>query len=144
MTFKEFNAHTNIVTVKTSGHVYAYDAIEQLCIQPKNWRDLITDAPFTRADILTLQDPQQPTLKDISRFHYTLNGIVPISEQQPGKYTAASNSMAGRILKELDGTETSVLPSIRAPEAAPLASSSSAKGGREFHHFSTGTDLTIC
>jgi peptidyl-prolyl cis-trans isomerase-like protein 2 len=115
--------------------VYAYDAIDQLCIQPRNWKDLITDVPFTRADILTLQDPHRPLLKDISRFHYTLAGIAAPTKKAEIK--ATSNSMTGRILKQLEESDASVLPSIRAPEPSAMALGKKLSA-KESYHFSTG------
>lgn len=50
-----FTDHTHIVAVKTTGNVYAWDAVEQLCVKPKNWKDLLTDEPFTRKDIIHIQ-----------------------------------------------------------------------------------------
>jgi hypothetical protein len=32
-------------------------AIRELNIKAKNWKDLLTDEPFTRADLITIQDP---------------------------------------------------------------------------------------
>lgn len=32
-------------------------AVRELNIKAKNWKDLLTDEPFTRADIITIQDP---------------------------------------------------------------------------------------
>jgi len=52
-----FTEHTHIVAVRPSGNVYAWDAVEQLNIKPKNWKDLLTDEPFVRRDIIHLQDP---------------------------------------------------------------------------------------
>ena len=52
-----FTESTHIVAVKTSGHVYAYDAIRELNIKPKFMKDLMTDQPFTRKDIIHIQDP---------------------------------------------------------------------------------------
>ena len=34
-------------------------ALEELCIKPKNYRDLISDEPFARKDIITIQDSQK-------------------------------------------------------------------------------------
>lgn len=50
-----FTPHTHIVAVKTTGNVYCYEAIEELCIKPKNWKDLIDDTPFKRSDIIHIQ-----------------------------------------------------------------------------------------
>ena len=54
---KVFTDSTHIVAVKTTGNVYCYQAIDELCVKPKNWKDLITDEKFTRKDLVTLQDP---------------------------------------------------------------------------------------
>jgi peptidyl-prolyl cis-trans isomerase-like protein 2 len=32
-------------------------AVEELNIKPKNWKDLLDDTPFTRKDIIHIQDP---------------------------------------------------------------------------------------
>ena len=64
---KVFTESTHIVAVKTSGHVYCYQAVDELNIKAKNWkcaprharrcasdltarvrRDLLTDEPFKR------------------------------------------------------------------------------------------------
>ena len=37
-----FTEHTHIVAIKTSGNVYCWEAVEQLCLKPKSLRDLIT------------------------------------------------------------------------------------------------------
>ena len=50
-----FTPHTHIVAVRTSGNVYCYEALEELCIKPKNWKDLIDDTPFKRSDIIHIQ-----------------------------------------------------------------------------------------
>ena len=41
--FKVFTPHTRIIAIKTSGHVYCFEAIDQLCYKTKNLRDLLTD-----------------------------------------------------------------------------------------------------
>ena len=55
VTFKVFNENTHIVAVKTTGNVYAYECIERLNVKPKNFRDLLTDEPFSRSDIIDIQ-----------------------------------------------------------------------------------------
>jgi hypothetical protein len=70
VTGKVFTEHTHIVAVKPTGNVYAWDSVDQLCIKPKNWKDLLTDEPFTRKDIITLQDPLNMTAKLITDFDH--------------------------------------------------------------------------
>jgi hypothetical protein len=75
VTFKEFTRHSHIVAIATSGNVcasvapchlllspdccavnrYSWDAVEELNIKARNFTDLLTAQPFTRADIITLQ-----------------------------------------------------------------------------------------
>lgn len=53
-----------------AGNVYSYDAIDELCVKPKNWKDLLTEEPFTRKDIIHIQDPLNVSGKLISDFHH--------------------------------------------------------------------------
>jgi peptidyl-prolyl cis-trans isomerase-like protein 2 len=82
ITFKVFNEHTKIVAIKTTGNVYCYEAIETLNIKPKYWKDLLTDVPFTRKDIIVLQDPHHIESRDINKFHYITHAI-PVSLPKP-------------------------------------------------------------
>jgi peptidyl-prolyl cis-trans isomerase-like protein 2 len=50
-----FTQFSHIVAIKTTGNVYSYDAIEELNIKPKNWRDLLTGEPFKKEDIIHIQ-----------------------------------------------------------------------------------------
>lgn len=52
-----FTESTHIVAIKTSGNVYAYEAVQELNIKPKFMKDLLTDQPFIRKDIIHIQDP---------------------------------------------------------------------------------------
>ena len=54
VTFKTFNENTHIVAIKVSGNVYEAETIERLNAKTKNWRDLLSDEPFTRKDIIDL------------------------------------------------------------------------------------------
>eukprot|EP00285_Hemiselmis_virescens_P005357 CAMPEP_0173398816 /NCGR_PEP_ID=MMETSP1356-20130122/43052_1 /TAXON_ID=77927 ORGANISM="Hemiselmis virescens, Strain PCC157" /NCGR_SAMPLE_ID=MMETSP1356 /ASSEMBLY_ACC=CAM_ASM_000847 /LENGTH=251 /DNA_ID=CAMNT_0014358397 /DNA_START=12 /DNA_END=763 /DNA_ORIENTATION=- len=68
--FKTFSPHTAIVANKKSGHVYCQEAVDQLNFKPKNFKDLMTDEPFARTDIVTLQDPQGNDHRDIATFEH--------------------------------------------------------------------------
>jgi peptidyl-prolyl cis-trans isomerase-like protein 2 len=52
---KVFTEFTHIVAVKTTGNVFCYEAIKELNIKTKNWKELLTEEPFTRADLITIQ-----------------------------------------------------------------------------------------
>ena len=60
VTGTRFGDHTRVVALRTTGHVYAGNAIETLCVARRVWRDLLDDSPFSRADIMVLQDVADP------------------------------------------------------------------------------------
>ncbi|KAJ2669586.1 cyclophilin peptidyl-prolyl cis-trans isomerase Cyp8 [Coemansia sp. RSA 1085] len=60
VTFKQFSEFTKIAANKKSGNVYLWSTIEEFNIKPGSWVDLVTSEPFTRQDIVILQDPQNP------------------------------------------------------------------------------------
>jgi len=68
--FNIFNKNSHIVAVKATGNVFSFEAIDELNIKNKNWKDLLTDEPFTRKDLITIQDPQNLDKFNISKFLY--------------------------------------------------------------------------
>jgi hypothetical protein len=57
--------------------------LEELNIKPKSWKDLLTDEPFTRKDIIHIQDPLN--LQVLHRYALLLlgaNQCVPYSHAQ--------------------------------------------------------------
>ena len=96
VTYKVFNENTHIVAVRTTGNVYSMEvgrewladltpllphshpsgqAVERLNLKPSNMRDLITDEPFTRADLVTLQDPTDLDKFNMSTFHHIKHSL---------------------------------------------------------------------
>jgi peptidyl-prolyl cis-trans isomerase-like protein 2 len=71
---KTFTDSTHIVAVKTSGNVFCYQAIDELCVKPKFWRDLLTDEKFTRKDLITIQDPMNLTGRILDTFEHVKRG----------------------------------------------------------------------
>lgn len=49
--------------------------MEQLNIKVNNWRDLLTDEEFTRADLITIQNPDDLTKFNISQFHHVKKNL---------------------------------------------------------------------
>ena len=72
---KTFTDSTRIVAVKTTGNVYCAEAVEELCVKPKNWKDLLTDEPFKRSDLITLQDPLDVKSRALDSFDHVKRGI---------------------------------------------------------------------
>ena len=52
---KVFTEHTHIVAVKTTGNVFCWEAVEELNVKAKNWKDLLSEESFTRKDIIQIQ-----------------------------------------------------------------------------------------
>ncbi|GBN08273.1 Peptidyl-prolyl cis-trans isomerase-like 2, partial [Araneus ventricosus] len=73
--FKVFNENSHIVAVKTTGNVFSYEAVEQLNLRSKNFKDLLTDEPFTKNDIITIQDPSNLEKFNFNNFHHVKNKL---------------------------------------------------------------------
>lgn len=87
--FKPLTKNSHIVGIAKTGNVYSMEAIEQLNIKTKNWKDLITDEPIERKDIIILQDPQNLSKFNISNFHHVKENLRVETEGiiQIKKYT---------------------------------------------------------
>uniref|UniRef100_A0A803KY99 PPIase cyclophilin-type domain-containing protein n=1 Tax=Chenopodium quinoa TaxID=63459 RepID=A0A803KY99_CHEQI len=73
---KVFTEFTHIVAVKTTGNVFCYEAIKELNIKTKNWKELLTDEPFTRDDLITIQNPNElDTKKALAEFDHVKKGL---------------------------------------------------------------------
>jgi peptidyl-prolyl cis-trans isomerase-like protein 2 len=59
-----------------------YQAVEQLNIKAKNWKDLLNDEPFQRKDLITLQDPNNIEKFNLSTFHHLKNNLKVENEGQ--------------------------------------------------------------
>ena len=70
-----FTESTHIVAVRTSGNVYCHDALAELNFKPKNWRDLLSDTPFTRKDVIVIQDPLNLSGRVLAQFDHVKKGI---------------------------------------------------------------------
>ncbi|OMP01817.1 hypothetical protein COLO4_11575 [Corchorus olitorius] len=72
---KVFTEYTHIVAVKTTGNVFCYEAIKELNIKTKNWKELLTDEPFTKEDIITIQNPNALDSKVTLDFDHVKNSL---------------------------------------------------------------------
>lgn len=74
--FKLFNQYSKIVANKKSGNVYSHEAYEQLNLKPNNFRDLLSNEPFKKDDIVIIQDPARADTKwNVSEFHHVKNKL---------------------------------------------------------------------
>ncbi|XP_076656738.1 RING-type E3 ubiquitin-protein ligase PPIL2 [Halictus rubicundus] len=106
--FKLFTKHSHIVAIKTTGNVFSYEAVEQLNIKTRNWKDLLTDESFERKDIITIQDPNNATKFNLSTFHHIKNNIKVEDEEtikernNPNAKLKTVSMETKEILAELD------------------------------------------
>lgn len=80
-------------------------SLQLLAIKPKTWRDLVTDDPFERSDIITIQDPSNLAARDASQFDYVRNEKKVNEEDAQGDPLRGINveaaGGAGKVLKML-------------------------------------------
>ncbi|XP_052205283.1 peptidyl-prolyl cis-trans isomerase CYP65 isoform X2 [Diospyros lotus] len=106
---KVFTEFTHIVAVKTTGNVFCYEAIKELNIKTKNWKELLTDEPFSKEDLITIQNPHALDSKVLVEFDHVKNSYkIDDEEIEKMKSDPTYNiNLSGDIkemLKEL-GTE---------------------------------------
>lgn len=134
--FKLFTKHSHIVANKTTGNVFSYEAVEQLNIKTRNWKDLLNDEPFTRKDIITIQDPNNATKFNLSTFHHIKNNIKVEDEEtikersNPNAKLKTVSMETKEILAELDRDYKQ--PEPKAKDSKPKADKFNAA------HYSTG------
>jgi peptidyl-prolyl cis-trans isomerase-like protein 2 len=103
ITFKEFTEHSHIVAIRPTGNVYSYDAIKELNLKSKNFKDLINGEPFVKADIITLQDPNNMEKKRTSNFWHLKR--TESKQEDDTEQTIRLNTTTKRVLEELKEME---------------------------------------
>lgn len=105
VTFKTFNNNSSIAAIKTTGNVFAYEAVKELNISPKNFTDLLTGEPFKRTDIIILQDPSIPEVsarRDISTFEHLKHLRATSSAAKASEGTVRHNPTTSTIMQEIN------------------------------------------
>ncbi|XP_077233455.1 plant U-box 49 [Tasmannia lanceolata] len=105
---KVFTEFTHIVAVKTTGNVFCYEAIKELNLKTKNWKELLTDDPFTKDDLITIQNPNNLDSKVLTDFDHVKNSLKLDDEElqnaDPSHDINVSSGDLKQMLKEL-GTD---------------------------------------
>ncbi|GKU94899.1 hypothetical protein SLEP1_g8323 [Rubroshorea leprosula] len=106
---KVFTEFTHIVAVKTTGNVFCYEAIKELNIKTKNWKELLTDEPFTKDDLITIQNPNALDSKVTLDFDHVRHSLKVDDEElkkmsSDPTYNINISGDIKQMLKEL-GTE---------------------------------------
>jgi peptidyl-prolyl cis-trans isomerase-like protein 2 len=127
VSFKEFNEHSHIVVIKTSGNVFAYDTVQQLNTKAKYWHDLVDDTEFTRKDLITLQDPHNVEGRDVSKLHHLQKGLKwDVQESKEEEVNASATGSAGKLLLKMrEAKEAAKRDNAPAGDEVEVESSSS-------------------
>jgi len=109
--YKPYNNSTHIAVIKTTGHVFSYEAIEELNLKTKNFKDLLTDTVFVRSDIIVIQDPRNTTKFNLTTFHHLIKDLkvedeedVKRAKTDPRARIKKANPETSQTLAELDAT----------------------------------------
>uniref|UniRef100_A0A667XJ55 RING-type E3 ubiquitin transferase n=1 Tax=Myripristis murdjan TaxID=586833 RepID=A0A667XJ55_9TELE len=102
-----FTNNSHIVANKVTGNVFSYEAVEQLNIKTKSFKDLLTDEPFARKDIITLQDPTNLDKFNVSNFFHVKNNLKVLDPDEekakldPAYHLKNTNQETRETLAEL-------------------------------------------
>jgi peptidyl-prolyl cis-trans isomerase-like protein 2 len=105
ITNRVFNGSAHIIAIRTTGNVFSYNAIEELNIKPKIWTDLIDGSKFSRSDIITLQDPQNPEVmarRDISQFTHLQQVRDDAAESRRGEQKVRHSVTSEAVMQEIE------------------------------------------
>ena len=106
--YKVLNNNVHVAAIKTTGSVYSYEAVEEMNIKTKNWKDLLTDEPFVRSDIIELQDPKDYTKFNLAKFHHIKNSLkidnteLERAKTDPKARLKRVNNVTRDVLNELE------------------------------------------
>ncbi|TLS23051.1 uncharacterized protein PpBr36_06008 [Pyricularia pennisetigena] len=122
VSYKVFTDNTHIVAVRhgTYANVFAWDTVERMNVKAKMWRDLVDDAEFGRAAIITLQDPQNTTARDLSQFRHLKDGgeaLLTREQQEERKAGNVNVDALGRIGEKVLRAKEAVEKARKAREA---------------------------
>uniref|UniRef100_A0A665VJV8 RING-type E3 ubiquitin transferase n=1 Tax=Echeneis naucrates TaxID=173247 RepID=A0A665VJV8_ECHNA len=105
--YSVFTNNSHIVANKVTGNVYSYEAVEQLNIKTKSFKDLLTDEPFTRKELITLQDPTNLDKFNVSNFFHVKNNLKVLDPDEekaklhPAYHLKSTNLETRETLAEL-------------------------------------------
>nr|CAD7399038.1 unnamed protein product [Timema cristinae] len=130
--FKNFSKHSHIVAVAKTGNVFSSEAIEQLNVKTKNWKDLLTDEPFERKELITIQDPNNVNKFNLSKFHHIKNNLK-VEDDVVDKDGSAN-------LKTVSSETRDILEELNREYKAPEVKLEEKKVADKFNsaHYSTG------
>ncbi|KYK54585.1 hypothetical protein DCS_06545 [Drechmeria coniospora] len=145
VTYKVFTDNTHIVAIRhgTYANVFAWETVERMNIKAKMWQDLVDDEPFTRADIITIQDPQNAESRSVDQFKFLKDGqqVQRTKEQEEARNgdgninTGALGNIGDKVLKAKAAVDKARMAreagaDVNSSRGALCKSSSAAAGGQ--------------
>ncbi|EST08629.1 Cyclophilin-like peptidyl-prolyl cis-trans isomerase domain protein [Kalmanozyma brasiliensis GHG001] len=121
VSFKEFDQHSHLVAVRQSGNVFLWDTVQRLNVKAKYMKDLVTDEAFTKADIITIQDPNRPEERNPSSMHHVKQGLA-LSQADKGIDSSEQVNLGGsaqKLINQLRGSTSSDTPTSSASSSKP-------------------------
>ena len=101
ISFREFTDHSHLVAIRPSGNVYLYDTVQQLNVKAKLMRDLVSDEPFQKDDIIKLQDPHDPEQRRMQNLHHIQNNLSLAQSDGGEEINAGATGSTKRLLSSL-------------------------------------------
>ncbi|ODN05439.1 Peptidyl-prolyl cis-trans isomerase-like 2 [Orchesella cincta] len=132
--YKVFTANSHICAIRTTGNVFSFEAVEELNIKGKNWKELLTDEPITRNDIITLQDPRDLKKFNLADFHHVKNNLRILDEE----IERAAYDPNARLKSTAPETRDAIDELNREYKPAKAEAAGPAKKEGNAAHFSTG------
>ena len=99
VTLRLFTPHSKMVAVRTTGNLFTYEAVKELNIKTRSYRDLIDDTPFEKSDIIIIQDPADLSRREVKNFTHIIQGLTAKSECK--KSAVNHSSATERIMEQL-------------------------------------------
>lgn len=109
--YKPFTENSHIVAIKATGNVFCFEAVEQLNLKAKNFRDLLNDTTFTKNDIIMLLDPKALDKYNVESFYHVKKKLRwegnDEEQQKDARHSIRKmNYETQTTLKELEKLET--------------------------------------
>jgi peptidyl-prolyl cis-trans isomerase-like protein 2 len=108
--FKVFSENSHIVVISVTGNVFSYEAVEELNLKSRNYRDLLTDQSFARKDVIVLQDPMQTDRLNPSQFYHFTHKLKWAADDEED---SSSSSDASNRLKKMDHVTKQTLSELK-------------------------------
>jgi peptidyl-prolyl cis-trans isomerase-like protein 2 len=147
ITNKVFTNSTHIVAVTTSGNVYSFNAVNELNLKSKNFSDLISGEPFRRADIVTLQDPNNPeqlAKRDINNFAHLKTVRQESSDARQSESKIRPSLSTSNVLKEIENQRQLEKESgVKRKTLEEIVSSKSSEDNTDVERFLSLDPLTL-